>query len=57
VLPLAALGSAFLKARLFVGVATLAVSTVICLRIVLTAHQVPRWQEDLAQFLPFLDWG
>ena len=43
------------RAFLFVVVAALAVSIVILLRVVLTAHQVPRWQEDLAQFLPFLD--
>jgi hypothetical protein len=34
----------------------LAVSIVVFLRIVLTAHMVPRWQEALAHFLSFLDW-
>jgi hypothetical protein len=45
------------RAFLFVVVAALAVSIVIVMRVVLTAHQVPRWQEGLAQFLPFLDGG
>jgi hypothetical protein len=40
---------------LFVFAAALAVSIIIFLRIVLAAHQLPRWQEGLAQFLPFLD--
>jgi hypothetical protein len=43
------------KAFLLVVAAVLAVSIVIFMRVVLTAHRVPRWQEDLAQFLPFLD--
>jgi hypothetical protein len=47
-----------LKAILFVGAAMLAVSITIFLRIVLSAHLVPRWQEALAHFLPFssTDW-
>jgi hypothetical protein len=44
------------KALLCIGAAMLAVSIVVFLRIVLTAHMVPRWQEALAHFLPFLDW-
>ena len=43
------------KALLLVGAATLAVSTVMFARIVLTAHQVPGFQEEVARFLPFLD--
>ena len=44
-----------LKAILFVGAAALAVSFVFFLRVVLSAHLVPRWQEELAHFLRFLD--
>jgi hypothetical protein len=40
-----------LKAILFVGGAMLAVSITILLRIMLSAHLVPRWQEALAHFL------
>jgi hypothetical protein len=36
-------------------VAVVAVSIVIFIRVVLAAHQVPRWQEDLARILPLLD--
>jgi hypothetical protein len=43
------------RAFLFVVTAGVAVSIVIFLRILLTAHHVPRWQEELAKFLPFLD--
>jgi hypothetical protein len=43
------------RAFLFVVTAGVAVSIVIFIRVVLTAHHVPRWQEELAQFLPFLD--
>jgi hypothetical protein len=43
------------RAFLFVVAAVLAVPIVIFMRAVLTAHQVPRWQEELAQFLSFLD--
>ena len=50
-----AMGNGILKALLLVGAATLAVSTVIFARILLTAHQVPRWQEEVVRFLPFLD--
>jgi hypothetical protein len=42
-------------ALLFVVAAVVAASMVIFIRVVLTAHQVPRWQEDLARILPFLD--
>ena len=52
---LQALAHRIQRAFLFVVAAALAVSIVIFIRVVLTAHQVPRWQEDLAQFLPFLD--
>lgn len=43
------------RALLFVVAAVVAVSIVIFIRVVLSAHQVPRWQEDLARILPFLD--
>jgi hypothetical protein len=49
------LARSILKRLLGIGAATLAVSTVVFLRIVLSAHLVPRWQEALAHFLPFLD--
>jgi hypothetical protein len=52
---LQALAHGLPSALLFVGATTFAVSTVIFLRIVLTAHQLPGLQEKLAQFLPFLD--
>jgi hypothetical protein len=52
---LQALAHRIQKAFLLVVAAVLAVSIVIFMRVVLTAHRVPRWQEDLAQFLPFLD--
>jgi hypothetical protein len=55
VMRLRALAYGILKALLFVSAATLAISIVIFLRIVLTAHQLPRWEEELARFLPFLD--
>ena len=55
VVRLQALAHRIQRAFLFVVAAALAVSIVIFIRVVLTAHQVPRWQEDLAQFLPFLD--
>jgi tryptophan-rich sensory protein len=44
------------RAQMGIGAAMLAVSIVVFLRIVLTAHLVPRWQEALALLLPFLDW-
>jgi hypothetical protein len=50
------IGDDILNALLLVGAAALAVTTVIVVRIVLTAHQVPDLQEELARFLPFLDW-
>jgi hypothetical protein len=53
--PLQALAHRSQKAFLLVVAAVLAVSIDIFMRVVLTAHRVPRWQEDLAQFLPFLD--
>jgi hypothetical protein len=37
------------RAPLFVVAAVVAVSIVISIRVVLTTHQVPRWQEDLAR--------
>jgi hypothetical protein len=43
------------KAVLGIGAAMLVVSVVVFLRIVLTAHMVPRWQEALAHVLPFLN--
>jgi hypothetical protein len=49
------IGNGVLKALLLVGAAALAVSTIIVVRIMLTAHQVPDLQEELARFLPFLD--
>ena len=55
VVRLQALANRIHRAFLFVVAAALAVSIVIFMRVVLTAHQVPRWQEDLARFLPFLD--
>ena len=55
VVRLQALAHRIQRAFLFVVAAALAVSIVIFMRVVLTAHQVPRWQEDLARFLPFLD--
>jgi hypothetical protein len=55
VVRLQALAHPIQRAFLFVVAAAPAVSIVILLRVVLTAHRVPRWQEDLAQFLPFLD--
>jgi hypothetical protein len=48
VVRLQALAPPIQRAFLFVVAAALAVS------IVLTAHQVPRWQEDLAR-IPFVD--
>lgn len=52
---LQALAHRIQRAFLFVVAAALVVSIVIFTRVVLTAHQVPRWQEELARFLPFLD--
>jgi hypothetical protein len=52
---LQALAHGLQSALLFVGATTFAVSIVIFLRIVLTAHQLPGLQEELARFLPFLD--
>jgi hypothetical protein len=40
-----------LKALLFLGATTVAVSTVVLLRIVLTAHRVPRWEAELMQIM------
>ena len=50
-----ALTRRILKALLGTGAAALAVSIVFFLRVVLSAHLVPRWQEELAHFLRFLD--
>lgn len=52
---LQALAHRMQRALLFVVAAVVVVSIVIFIRVVLTAHQVPRWQEDLARILPFLD--
>jgi hypothetical protein len=52
---LQALAHRIQKAFLLVVAGVLAVSIVIFTRVVLTAHRVPRWQEELARFLPFLD--
>jgi hypothetical protein len=52
---LQALAHRIQKAFLLVVAGVLAVSIVIFMRVVLTAHRVPRWQEELAQFLPFLN--
>ena len=45
-----------LKALVRIGAVMPAVAILVCLRIVLTTHLVPRWQEALAHVLPFLDW-
>jgi hypothetical protein len=50
---LQALAHRIARPFLFVVAAVLAVSIVIFMRVVLTAHQVPRWQEELAQFYRF----
>jgi hypothetical protein len=55
VVRLQALAHRMPRAFLFVVSAALAVAIIIFLRILLSAHQVPRWQEELAKFLPFLD--
>jgi hypothetical protein len=52
---LQALAHGLQSALLFVGATTFAVSIVIFLRIVLTTHQLPGLQEELARFLPLLD--
>jgi hypothetical protein len=52
---LQALAQGVQSALLFVGATMLAVSIVIFLRIVLTAHQLPGLHEEVARFLPFLD--
>jgi hypothetical protein len=46
-----------LKTIVGIGAAVLAIVVVVSLRIVLTAHLVPRWHEALAHFLPFLNGG
>jgi hypothetical protein len=51
-----ALARRILKALVRIGASMLAISIVIFLHVVLTAHLVVHWQETLAHFLPFLDW-
>lgn len=43
------------KAFVVATAVLLALSMIVFLRVVLSAHLLPRWQEDLAQILPFLD--